>query len=325
MNAALPATAHLQEGVDAQFARDVVEGLSQPQKTIPCTWLYDHRGSQLFEDITQLDAYYPTRSERALLTAHVGELAALAGPGVCLIELGAGSITKTRLVLEALKSPRAYVPIDISADFMLESLAKLRQSLPTLTCIPVVADFTSRDALFNAVSMCPKEAPRLAFFPGSTIGNFTRTLARRFLVDLADALGQGSILAIGVDATSDEATLKLAYDDPEAVTAAFDLNLLERLNRELEADFNLESFAHEARVNRVDQRVEMHLVSLKEQEVDVLGQRFEFFKGETIHTENSHKYGVDRFEVMAEQCGWRSEQIWRGTGHAFEFHVLRHG
>ncbi len=324
MNAALPVTAQLQQGVDAQFAQDVLDGLTQSQKTIPCTWLYDHRGSQLFEDITRLDAYYPTRSERALLNQHVGELAALAGPGVCLIELGAGSITKTRLVLEALESPRAYVPIDISADFMLESLAKLRKALPTLTCIPVVADFTSREALLNAVALCPKDAPRLAFFPGSTIGNFTRTLARRFLRDLADALGKGSVLAIGVDATANEATLKLAYDDPEGVTAAFDLNLLERINRELEADFNLECFVHEARVNKVDQRVEMHLVSLCDQEVDVLGQRFDFAKGETIHTENSHKYGVERFEVMAEQCGWRSRQIWHGDGHAFEFHVLSH-
>jgi dimethylhistidine N-methyltransferase len=322
MNAALPATAALQPGVDVQFAHDVLDGLAKSQKTIPCTWLYDHRGSELFEDITRLEAYYPTRSESALLKAHLKDLAVLVGPGVCVIELGAGSLVKTRQVLETLKEPRAYMPIDISADFMLESLARLRQALPQLTCIPVVADFTSRDALFNAVALCPKDARRLAFFPGSTIGNFTRSAAQRFLCDLADALGPDSVLAIGVDATLNEATLKLAYDDPEAVTAAFDLNLLERINRELGADFRLDGFAHEARVNRIEQRVEMHLVSLLEQEVEILGQRFFFEKGETIHTENSHKYGVERFEVMAEQCGWLSQQIWRGEGHAFEFHVL---
>ena len=322
MNAALPIAQQLPQGVDGQFAIDVQDGLAQAQKTIPCTWLYDHRGSELFEDITRLDAYYPTRAETALLTQHASQLADDLGAGIALIELGAGSLTKTQLVLRALKGPRAYVPIDISADFMLESLARLRALFPQLNCIPVVGDFTSREALLNAVALAPRDAPRVAFFPGSTIGNFTRAEARRFLADLADAMGPGSVLAIGVDATHDSATLQLAYDDPEGVTAAFNLNMLARINRELEGDFRLEDFRHEARVNHVEERVEMHLVALRDLKVHVLGRSFLFRKGESIHTENSHKYGIDRFEVMAEQCGWTSKQILRGSGHAFEFHVL---
>jgi dimethylhistidine N-methyltransferase len=322
MNAALPLAQQLPQDVDSQFAQDVQDGLAHPQKTIPCTWLYDHEGSELFEKITRLDAYYPTRSETSLLTRYASELADDLGAGIALIELGAGSLTKTQLVLRALKAPRAYVPIDISADFMLESLARLRAAFPTLNCIPVVGDFTSRDALVNAVALVPKDAPRVAFFPGSTIGNFTRAQARRFLQDLALEMGAGSVLAIGVDATHDSAKLQLAYDDPEGVTAAFNLNMLARINRELEGDFNLSDFVHEARVNHVEERVEMHLVAKREVKVHVLGRSFSFKKGESIHTENSHKYGIDRFEVMAEQCGWSSKRILRGEGHAFEFHVL---
>jgi L-histidine N-alpha-methyltransferase len=166
MNAALPIAQQLPQGVDSQFAADVQNGLAQTQKTVPCTWLYDHQGSELFEEITRLDAYYPTRSETALLTQYASQLADDLGEGIALIELGAGSLTKTQLVLKALKAPRAYVPIDISADFMLESLARLRALFPHLNCIPVVGDFTSSDALINAVALVPRDAPRAAFFPG---------------------------------------------------------------------------------------------------------------------------------------------------------------
>lgn len=323
MNAAIPAPVREElTAVNSAFSRDVLEGLSAHPKTIPCTWLYDREGSELFEEITRTEAYYPTRAETALLKAHMPELAALAGEGVSVIEIGAGSITKTRLLLSALKAPKAYLPIDISADFMLESLAALRADFPGLPCIPVIADFTLRESLVNAIALCPKDSRRLAFFPGSTIGNLTPKVALEFLADLGDALGRGSLLAIGADATSDASTLARAYDDPEGITAAFNLNLLVRINRELEGDFRLESFSHEARVNDELQRVEMHLVSNARQEVRVGGRHFVFEKGESIHTENSHKFGKMRFESLASTAGWQSRAVWRGAGHQFEFHVL---
>jgi dimethylhistidine N-methyltransferase len=321
MNAALPEVRAAAQ-LDSQFAEDVLAGLRCPQKAIPCTWLYDRRGSELFEEITQLDAYYPTRAEKAIMQTYVGELSELVGEGANLIEIGAGSITKTHLVLAALKKPKAYVPIDISADFMLESLARLRVAFPDLNCIPVVGDFTARSALENAAAMGPADSRKVAFFPGSTIGNFTRAAARTFLTDLAQVLGANAVLAIGVDATHDTAILQVAYDDPEGVTAAFNLNLLERINRELEGSFELSRFHHEARVNHVEERVEMHLVSAVDQHVNILGERFDFRAGESIHTENSYKYGVERFEALAKTCGWQSQRIWRLEPHAFEFHVL---
>jgi L-histidine N-alpha-methyltransferase len=323
MNAAIPNPLREEISIaDSALARDILAGLSSFPKTIPCTWLYDREGSELFEDITRTKAYYPTRAETALLKAHMSELAALAGEGVSVVEIGAGSVTKTRLLLSALKAPKAYLPIDISADFMLESLASLRTDFPGLPCIPVIADFTDSEALLNAIALCPTESRRLAFFPGSTIGNLTPQVALDFLNDLGRALGPGSLLAIGADATSDAMTLARAYDDPEGITAAFNLNLLARINRELNGDFQLESFTHEARVNQELQRVEMHLVSQAKQDVRVLGRTFAFEEGESIHTENSHKFGKIRFESLAASAGWQSTMIWRGDDHAFEFHVL---
>ncbi len=324
MNAAVPRPVIEDQPVfmAAAFAHDVLAGLAAEPKTIPCTWLYDREGSELFEAITRTQAYYPTRAETGLLQSHMAELATLASGPVAVIEIGAGSITKTRLLLSVLPAATAYLPIDISAEFMLESLASLRLDFPGLPCIPVIADFTDRDSLHKAIARCPSHARRLAFFPGSTIGNLTPDAALDFLNALGESLGPGSLLAIGADATSDADILKRAYDDPEGITAAFNLNLLARVNRELGGDFRLETFRHEARVNQAKDRVEMHLVSNTNQEVNVLGRAFHFREGESIHTENSHKFGNIRFEHLAARAGWRSQMVWKSSEHQFEFHVL---
>ena len=305
---------------NAALAHDVLIGLSQPQKTLPCIWFYDHQGSVLFEDITRTPEYYPTRTETRLLQGLVAEVAQAVGPGAQLIELGSGSSTKTRLLLQAMPSLAAYVPVDISEAFLNQSVAALLADFPSLVVQPVVADFTSHFELPRSPTEMPnRRGARLGFFPGSTIGNFPPDGATALLRQFAQSLGPQSWLLIGVDTTQNPALLLPAYDDAQGVTAAFNLNLLLRINRELGANFQLDRFHHAARFNADDGRIEMHLVSEVRQTVQVLGHRFEFSAGESIHTENAYKYSASSFRALARNAGWRDSRSWldtQGTGFA---------
>jgi dimethylhistidine N-methyltransferase len=310
---------------DPQFAADVLEGLSRSQKTIPCTWLYDRRGSEIFVEITDLAEYYPTRSEIAILKRSVGEIASHIATHATVVEFGSGSSFKTPLLLGALKQPHAYVPIDISAEFLHDSLVPLRAQFPKVRFEPLVLDFSKLDSIRAVRHALPAASigPRVGFFPGSTIGNFTPAEATVFLQRVAEALGPGALMVIGVDSTSDPQLLIPAYDDARGVTAAFNLNLLARINRELGGNFHLEDFQHEARYNAKEGRVEMHLVSRCGQDVEVQDRGFSFCAGESIHTENSYKYGGERFEQLAAAAGWQEVGKWRGAGNDFGVHLLR--
>jgi L-histidine Nalpha-methyltransferase len=309
------------------LARDVLTGLSQAQKTLPCIWFYDHRGSQLFEDITRLPEYYPTRTETRLLQGLVGEVATTVGPHAQLIELGSGSSVKTRLLLQAMPELAAYVPVDISEAFLNDAVAGLLRDFPQLVVKPVVADFTAPFALPRLpTQLHGQPSPRLGFFPGSTIGNFSPEAATTLLTQFAQALGPQAWLLIGVDTTQNPAMLVPAYDDAQGVTADFNRNLLLRINRELGANFSLRHFHHAARFDAAAGRVEMHLVSEIKQTVKVLGHSFEFQAGESIHTENAYKYTAPAFMRLASSAGWREQQFWcddQGTG--FSVFLMRSG
>ena len=305
------------------FRDDVFEGLSRKQKELPCKYFYDDRGSELFNTICGLDEYYPTRTETALLQAHGREMADLIGPGVCLIEFGCGSLLKTRLLLNALRSPAAFVPIDISADHLLQSAAALAADYPNLEVLPVVADFTRPVKLPDKARKASEN--RIGFFPGSTIGNFDHAGAADFLATVADMVGGGGALLIGVDLKKDEDILVRAYDDAQGVTAAFNRNVLERINRELGGCFDIETFRHRALYNGAEGRIEMHLVSEKDQTVTVHDRDFTFTKGETIHTENSCKYHVEEFSSLAAGAGFRSARTWVDGDGLFSLHYLTLG
>ena len=305
---------------NAALAHDVLTGLSQARKTLPCIWFYDHRGSVLFEDITRTPEYYPTRTETRLLQGLRAEVAEVVGPGAQLVELGSGSSTKTRLLLQAMPSLAAYVPVDISKTFLSQSVAALSADFPNLVVQPVAADFTAHFELPQS-PLAPqgRGGVRLGFFPGSTIGNFSPQQATELLRQFAQALGPQSWLLIGVDTTQNPALLLPAYDDARGVTAAFNLNLLSRINRELGANFQLNRFHHAARFNPAEGRIEMHLISEVHQTVQVLGHRFEFRAGESIHTENAYKYSASSFRTLAGHAGWRGRRVWsdsHGTGFA---------
>ena len=305
------------------FRDDVFEGLSRDQKELPCKYFYDDRGSELFNTICGLDEYYPTRTETALLQAHGGEMADLIGPGVCLIEFGCGSLLKTRLLLDALTSPAAFVPIDISADHLMQSAAALAADYPDLEVLPVVADFTRPVRLPAKARKASKN--RVGFFPGSTIGNFDHAGAADFLATVADMVGGGGALLIGVDLKKDQDILVRAYDDAQGVTAAFNLNVLERINRELGGCFDIKTFRHRALYNGAEGRIEMHLVSEKDQTVAVHDRDFTFTEGETIHTENSYKYHVEEFSSLAAGAGFRTARTWVDGDGLFSLHYLTLG
>ena len=305
------------------FRDDVFEGLSRQQKELPCKYFYDNRGSELFNTICGLDEYYPTRTETALLQAHGREMADLIGPGVCLIEFGCGSLLKTRLLLDALRSPAAFVPIDISADHLLQSAAALAADYPNLEVLPVVADFTHPVKLPDKARKASEN--RIGFFPGSTIGNFDHAGAADFLATVAGMVGGGGALLIGVDLKKDEDILVRAYDDAQGVTAAFNRNVLERINRELGGCFDIETFRHRALYNGAEGRIELHLVSEKDQTVTVHDRDFTFTKGETIHTENSCKYHVEEFSSLAAGAGFRSARTWVDGDGLFSLHYLTLG
>jgi dimethylhistidine N-methyltransferase len=301
---------------DDAFLRDVLEGLASRPKRLPPKYFYDETGARLFEEITALPEYYPTRCELALLRSHGAELARFFPPGSALIELGSGSSRKVRLVLAATPTIAAYVPVDISGEMLAQEASELTRDHPTLLVAPVEADFTRPFALPAAIA----GMPRTGFFPGSTIGNFEPHDAATFLRHAGAMLGTGAHLIIGVDLVKEAHLLDAAYDDAAGVTAAFNLNLLARINRELGGDFDLDRFEHHAFYDAARQRVEMHLASRERQRVRVADRVFDFRAGETIHTENSYKYTPAGFVALARGAGWTPQALW--SDGMFSIHAL---
>jgi dimethylhistidine N-methyltransferase len=300
-----------------RFATEVLAGLSAKPKWLPAKYFYDLPGSALFERITQLPEYYPTRCELALLRDNAPAIASLFPPSCSLFEFGAGSSKKARILLGAAATVEAYVPVDIFGDFLQQDAAQLRRDFPRLAVHPVVTDFTAGFEVPPPLA----RLPRVGFFPGSTIGNFEHHEAVRFLRHAGETLGEGAVLVIGVDLIKDVSVLCRAYNDAEGVTAKFNLNLLARINRELDANFDLAAFEHHACYNRDRNRIEMHLASVKRQKVRVNGKTINFRLGETIHTENSYKYTIESFQALAQGAGWRPVKVW--SDGLFSVHAIR--
>jgi L-histidine Nalpha-methyltransferase len=290
---------------DSAFRTDVLAGLSAPIPAIPARWLYDRRGSELFEAITCLPEYYPTRTETALLTRHAENVAALAGKAGSVVEFGSGSSAKTPILLRAL-DPSVYVPIDISGDFLRASADAIQERFPTISVHPVEADFMQPIALPSAIETLPK----LGFFPGSTIGNLVPRTAVDLLRAMKETLGSGAWLLIGMDRIKEIDVLMAAYDDAAGVTASFNLNLLHRINAELDADIPVEAFRHRAIWNDAMSRIEMHLEAVRDVAFAVSGRAFSFRAGDTIHTENSHKYGYRDSRLLLRAAGWGVVREW---------------
>ena len=301
-----------EDGVDRAFRKDVLAGLKQEPKAIPARWLYDDAGSQLFEDITQLPEYYPTRAETEILTARGEEFAQLIGPRRAVVEFGSGSSVKTPLLLSAIE-PAAYVPLDISGDFLRASAAELSAKFPGLAVHPVEADFMRRVELPSEVAGTPK----LGFFPGSTIGNMVARTAVDLLRTMRETLAEGSKLLIGMDLIKDPDMLIAAYDDAAGVTAEFNYNLIRRINRELDGNIPLDALRHEARWNDDFARIEMHLVAQEDIEFVVSGQQFALAKGESLHTENSHKFNRRTGNTLLLAGGWTPTDRWLDSKERF--------
>ena len=301
---------------DPQFRADVLAGLERRPRAIQARWFYDRRGSELFEEITQLPEYYPTRTETAILKAACPEVAAIAGAGRAVVEFGSGSSTKTPILLRSV-APSAYVPIDISGEFLRESSRTLSAAFPDLLVLPFEADFMRPLTLPRTIQAIPK----LGFFPGSTIGNMTPLMAVDLLRAMRASLGKGAQLLIGMDRIKDEATLVTAYDDPAGVTARFNLNLLERINRELDGTVPVEAFRHRAIWNDDRARIEMHLEAVRDAAFTVDGRAFDIAAGETIHTENSHKYGPRDARILLRAGGWTPIANWTDPDERFALYL----
>lgn len=312
------ATPPRQEAETAEFAEAVLKGLAMRERAIPSRFLYDAVGSALFEDITQLEEYYPTRTETALLRDHGDEIAELAGVVDILVEFGSGSSRKTRLLIEALDGLHTYIPIDVSESFLEQAAKRLEAEHDGLAVKPLVGDFTKTQILTGE-----PQGQKLGFFSGSTIGNLTHEEAHAFLENAAHLLGHDSTFLIGVDLKKGLDILLPAYDDADGVTASFSLNLLSRINRELDGTFDTTQFAHQAQFNEEEGRIEIYLESLTDQDVRVMGRAFSFGKGERIHTEYSHKYSVEEFHTLAQRTGWAPVKAWTHRQDLFSLHLLR--
>jgi L-histidine N-alpha-methyltransferase len=298
---------------DKAFYADVVAGLSRPQKSIPPKYFYDERGSELFDAICDVPEYYPTRTETALLSRVAPELAERLCGFDHLVEYGSGASRKTRIVLDALKHLKSYVPIDVSEAFLLSVAEKLAADYPRFNVLPVVGDFTGKLTLPDEVN----DGRKIGFFPGSTIGNLGPEGGLEFLRKARALLGSNAAFLLGADLVKNEDVLRAAYNDRAGVTAQFNLNLLSRINRELGADFDECAFHHNAIWNRDESRIEMHLVSDTAQTVSINGNKFRFRSGETIHTENSYKFTPARLGTLAEKSGWKTETIWTDRDYPF--------
>jgi dimethylhistidine N-methyltransferase len=312
-------SARLEAAASDSFADHVVNGLGDNPKWLSAKYFYDAAGSDLFEQITELPEYYPTRTELKILRENAGAMSAYVPLSAALVEFGTGSTRKARLLIDAAPQLAAYVPVDISAEFLAHEAAAVRRDIPWIAVLSVAADFTRDFDLPQQV----RPRPRVGFFPGSTIGNFEPQDAAEFLRQAGRILGGGATMIVGVDCIKDEAVLNAAYDDAAGVTAKFNLNILRRMNRELGGDFDFASFRHRAFYNAADRRIEMHLESLRDQTVRVAGRNFRFAEGETIHTENSYKYTVDSFRALAESAGWRPVATWTDENRYFAVHALK--
>lgn len=301
------------------FRSDILEGLQRPLKEIASKYFYDEAGSQLFDQITKLDEYYPTRTELAIMQSNIQQIAARLGPHCMLIEYGSGSSLKTRQLLDHVKSLAAYVPIDISKQHLLNTAQELAKSYPQIEILPVCADYTSDFTLPSPQGIVER---RVAYYPGSTIGNFDPHAAIRFLASIAQKCGDGGGLLIGVDLKKDFNILHRAYNDSEGITAQFNLHLLTRINQELSADFQLDQFSHYAFYNPVPGRIEMHLGSLKMQQVHVGEETITFKQGESIWTESSYKFTIDDFAQLASEAGFHIEEVWLDPQHFFSIQYL---
>ena len=301
---------------DPQFRADVLDGLARRPRAIPARWFYDRRGSELFEAITDLPEYYPTRTERSILETACPEVAAIAGAGRAVVEFGSGSSTKTPILVDAV-APSVYVPIDISGDFLRESSKALGEQFPDLLVLPFEADFMRPLSLPKTIA----DTPKLGFFPGSTIGNMIPLMAVDLLRTMRASLGLGAMLLVGMDRIKDEAILVPAYDDAQGVTAAFNLNLLERINRELGGTIPIDAFRHRAIWNDDRARIEMHLEATRDVAFDIDGRGFTMTGGETIHTENSHKYGLRDAKILLRSGGWTPIAEWSDPEGLFSLYL----
>jgi dimethylhistidine N-methyltransferase len=317
VHAAALAKAHRFDEQTSTFAHDVIEGLSQQEKRLSPKYFYDVTGSELFEQITRLPEYYPTRTELDILRERGADIRATLPKHAALVEFGAGATTKVRLLLNSCEFG-AYVPVDISGDFLNAQARALREDFPSLDVYPVTADFTAPFALPEAV----KAMPKVGFFPGSTLGNFEPHEACGFLRSSRNILGSGAQMLIGIDLEKHERVLYAAYNDAAGVTARFNLNVLVRINRELGGNFDVSAFTHRAIYNRERHRIEMHLISRTHQTVRILGRSFTFRIGESIHTESSYKYSLDRFTALARGSGWTPRDCWTDAGNLFSVHEL---
>ncbi|MEX1369046.1 MAG: L-histidine N(alpha)-methyltransferase [Nannocystaceae bacterium] len=306
-----------------QFRRDVLAALARaPQKELPTQYLYDARGSALFDRICELPEYYPTRTELRIMEDHAAAMAEAIGPGALIIEYGSGSSVKTRRLLERLEAPAGCVLVDISREHLLRSAEELADAFPHVEVLPVCADFTQP---FEIPTPRVRAQRHAVYFPGSTIGNFLPAAAQRLMGQMAQQAGPGGGLLIGTDLRKDPAVLEAAYNDAQGITAEFDLNLLRRINRELGADFDLQAFDHRAIYDQQLGRIEMHLISALEQVVTLAGRRFSFAKGETIRTEYSHKYSIDGFRQLAATAGFGGQRVWLDDDELFAVHYLQRG
>ena len=301
------------------FCADVKASLAKAQKAVPSRWLYDERGSQLFEEITKQPEYYLTRTETAILNDNSDAIAAFCGVDAVILEYGAGAGVKTEILLNALTPPATYVPIDISGEFVNHSAARIDRRFPKIDVFAVVADFT---ADFDLTEVEGIDGTRCAFFPGSTLGNLTGDETHALLSRMRRQVGHGGKAILGIDLKKDIDTLLAAYDDAAGVTAAFELNLLTRINRELGGDFNLDRFTYEARWNAEEAAIEMVLISQAEQRVTIEGATFDFAQGETIHTESSRKYDRTALETLAAATEWTLETVWTDADQLFAVAAL---
>jgi L-histidine Nalpha-methyltransferase len=307
---------------EESFRDAVLSGLGHEPKTLPCKFFYDARGSALFEEICEVREYYLTRTEIAILEEYSGAIAAHLGANCRLIELGSGASRKVRILLEALKAPAAYVPVDISRDHLRDAAAQLAADFPELPVIAVCADYTRP---FRLPPLSGPAGKRVGFFPGSTIGNFEPEAVVRFLLHCAELLGPEGEMLIGADLKKDPAILNAAYNDRAGINAAFNLNLLERINRELEGDIDVGRFEHVAFYNTGKGRMELYLKSLADQTASIAGRRFGFAEGELIHTENSYKYAIPEFHALAAGAGFRAVHTWTDRNALFSVHYFRQG